>query len=89
MSATMDDIEITSLPRNSEAPVADRPEDDVSGAVAVEWQPSGHEKAVIYTLAVINLLVSLDATIIVTALGVRQDPQTPTCVEDTQLNNYY
>ncbi|KAI6082641.1 major facilitator superfamily transporter [Hypoxylon rubiginosum] len=69
MSATMDDIEITSLPRNSEAPVADRPEDDVSGAVAVEWQPSGHEKAVIYTLAVINLLVSLDATIIVTALG--------------------
>ncbi|KAI0012487.1 major facilitator superfamily transporter [Xylariaceae sp. FL0662B] len=33
-----------------------------------EWLPSRHEKAIIYTLALLNLLVSLDATIIVTSL---------------------
>ncbi|KAI1361156.1 major facilitator superfamily transporter [Xylaria arbuscula] len=33
-----------------------------------EWQPSGHEKAIIYTLAFLNLIVSLDATVIVTSL---------------------
>ena len=35
-----------------------------------EWQPSKHEKAIIYTIAFLNLIVSLDATIIVTALAV-------------------
>lgn len=35
-----------------------------------EWMPSKHEKAIIYTLAFLNLLVSLDATIIVTSLTV-------------------
>ncbi|GAW21084.1 hypothetical protein ANO14919_105970 [Xylariales sp. No.14919] len=33
-----------------------------------EWQPSKHEKAIIYTLAILNLIVSLDATVIVTSL---------------------
>ncbi|KAI0172822.1 major facilitator superfamily domain-containing protein [Hypoxylon sp. FL1284] len=39
-----------------------------AGAPAPEWQPSKHEKAIIYTLAFLNLIVALDATIIVTAL---------------------
>ncbi|KAI1084983.1 major facilitator superfamily transporter [Whalleya microplaca] len=34
-----------------------------------EWQPSKHEKAIIYTLAVISLIVALDASIIVTPLN--------------------
>ena len=34
------------------------------------WMPSKHEKAIIYTLALLNLIISLDATIIVTALPV-------------------
>ncbi|OTB17639.1 hypothetical protein K445DRAFT_309813 [Daldinia sp. EC12] len=41
---------------------------------ATEWQPSKHEKAIIYTIAFLNLIVSLDATIIVTALaGIVED----------------
>ncbi|KAI1133354.1 MFS general substrate transporter [Nemania abortiva] len=32
------------------------------------WQPSQHEKLIMYTLAAINLIVALDATIIVTSL---------------------
>ncbi|KAK6070365.1 MFS multidrug transporter [Seiridium cupressi] len=34
-----------------------------------EWKPSGHELLIIITLGVINLLVALDASIIVTSLG--------------------
>lgn len=34
------------------------------------WVPSKHEKAIIYTLAFLNLIVSLDATIVVTCLAV-------------------
>ncbi|KAI0803757.1 major facilitator superfamily transporter [Xylaria sp. FL0064] len=34
----------------------------------VEWKPSKHEKAIIFTLAFLNLIVSLDATIVVTSL---------------------
>ncbi|KAI0023349.1 major facilitator superfamily transporter [Xylariomycetidae sp. FL0641] len=34
-----------------------------------EWVPSKHEKAIVYTLAFLNLIVSLDATIIVTSLA--------------------
>ncbi|KAI1077036.1 major facilitator superfamily transporter [Whalleya microplaca] len=34
-----------------------------------EWQPSHHERAIIYTLAIISLLVALDASIIVTSLN--------------------
>lgn len=35
-----------------------------------DWKHSKHEKAIIYTLALLNLIVSLDATIIVTSLTV-------------------
>ncbi|KAI0013767.1 major facilitator superfamily transporter [Xylariaceae sp. FL0662B] len=34
-----------------------------------DWKPSNHEKAIIYTLAIISLLVALDASIIVTSLN--------------------
>ncbi|KAI0145517.1 major facilitator superfamily transporter [Xylariaceae sp. FL1272] len=34
-----------------------------------EWKPSKHEKAIFYTLALLNLVVALDATVIVTALN--------------------
>ncbi|KAI1814155.1 major facilitator superfamily transporter [Poronia punctata] len=37
--------------------------------VEVEWQPSRHEKLIIYTLAVTSLVVALDATIIITPLS--------------------
>ncbi|KAI1653504.1 MFS general substrate transporter [Daldinia decipiens] len=51
----------------------DWPSDRVVGEaqelVVEEWQPSKHEKAIIYTIAFLNLIVSLDATIIVTALA--------------------
>jgi hypothetical protein len=45
--------------------------DDMGMAVQEEWQPTKHEKAIIYTLAILNLIVSLDATIIVTSLAVQ------------------
>ncbi|KAI1334386.1 major facilitator superfamily transporter [Xylariaceae sp. FL0016] len=34
-----------------------------------EWVPSKHEKAIIYTLAAINVIVALDATIVITPLN--------------------
>ncbi|KAI0096133.1 major facilitator superfamily transporter [Nemania sp. FL0031] len=34
-----------------------------------DWQPTPHEKAIMYTLAAVNLIVALDATIIVTSLA--------------------
>ncbi|KAH6652318.1 major facilitator superfamily domain-containing protein [Truncatella angustata] len=34
-----------------------------------EWKPSGHELLIIITLAIVSLLVALDASIIVTSLG--------------------
>ncbi|KAI0465743.1 major facilitator superfamily transporter [Xylaria cf. heliscus] len=34
-----------------------------------KWEPSMHEKAVIYTLAITNLIVALDATIVITPLS--------------------
>ncbi|KAI0859320.1 major facilitator superfamily transporter [Xylaria cubensis] len=40
----------------------------VENELTEEWQPSTHEKAIIYTLAILNLIVSLDATVIVTSL---------------------
>ncbi|KAI1433772.1 major facilitator superfamily transporter [Xylaria sp. CBS 124048] len=35
----------------------------------IEWHPSRHEKAIIYTLATISLVVALDATIVITPLS--------------------
>ncbi|GAW26109.1 putative major facilitator superfamily transporter [Rosellinia necatrix] len=40
------------------------PEDELMN----DWQPSGHEKAIICTLALLNLVVALDAKVIVTSL---------------------
>ncbi|KAJ8122786.1 hypothetical protein ONZ43_g1105 [Nemania bipapillata] len=42
---------------------------DVQATTSEEWQPSGHEKAIMYTLSALNLIVSLDATVIVTSLA--------------------
>ncbi|OTA60806.1 major facilitator superfamily transporter [Hypoxylon sp. EC38] len=42
--------------------------EEAQETVVEEWLPSKHEKAIIYTLALLNLVVSLDATIIVTSL---------------------
>lgn len=36
-----------------------------------EWKPTGHELLIIITLGIVSLLVALDASIIVTSLGVR------------------
>ncbi|KAI1326474.1 major facilitator superfamily transporter [Xylariaceae sp. FL0255] len=36
---------------------------------ANEWQPSKHEKSIFYMLSLLNLVVALDATVIVTALS--------------------
>jgi hypothetical protein len=38
--------------------------------VAPAWKPSGHEWAIMLTLAIISLMVSLDATVIITSLSV-------------------
>lgn len=57
---------------NSDKTISDTLANKATDVAETEWQPSKHEKAVIYTLAIINLIVSLDATIIVTSLAVRQ-----------------
>lgn len=36
----------------------------------LDWVPSRHQKAIIYTIGVLNLIVALDASIIVTSLAV-------------------
>ncbi|KAF3059653.1 putative transporter C3H1.06c [Daldinia childiae] len=56
-----------------EPPIVDWPSDKMASETQKpaeeEWKPSKHEKAIIYTLAFLNLIVSLDATIIVTSLS--------------------
>ena len=60
-----------SMPNNTIALNKLRPDTTMAeSAPEQEWAPSKHEKAIIYTLAFLNLLVSLDATIIVTSLTV-------------------
>lgn len=49
------------------------------------WKPSGHELAIMLTLAIISLMVSLDATIIITSLSVRQ--LRGVCLIDMASNN--
>lgn len=39
-------------------------------SVPEEWKPSGHELLVIITLAIVSLLVALDASVIVTSISV-------------------
>ncbi|KAI1277908.1 major facilitator superfamily transporter [Xylaria sp. FL0933] len=43
--------------------------DEAQNAQEVEWKPSRHEKAIIYTLAISSLIVALDATIVITPLS--------------------
>ena len=43
--------------------------DEAQQPLCEDWKPSNHEKAIIYTLAIISLLVALDASIIVTSLN--------------------
>ncbi|KAI1396448.1 major facilitator superfamily transporter [Hypoxylon fuscum] len=54
-------------PPNSDDPYMDMMAYETREPVE-DWEPSKHEKAIIYTLAILNLIVSLDATIIVTSL---------------------
>jgi cell division protein FtsL len=44
--------------------------DEAQRPAEVEWQPTKHEKAIIYTLATTSLVVALDASIIITPLSV-------------------
>lgn len=44
--------------------------DEAQRPPVAEWEPSNHEKAVIYTLAITSLIVALDATIVITPLSV-------------------
>ncbi|KAI1843149.1 hypothetical protein JX266_010676 [Neoarthrinium moseri] len=44
-------------------------EDGRAKAQPEDWKPSGHEILIIITLAIVSLLVALDASIIVTSLG--------------------
>ena len=41
---------------------------------AGQWKPTGHELMVMLTLSVVSLMVSLDATIIITSLSVCFEP---------------
>ncbi|KAI0432448.1 major facilitator superfamily transporter [Xylaria sp. FL1042] len=43
--------------------------DEAQRPPEVEWKPSKHEKAIIYTLAISSLIVALDATIVITPLS--------------------
>ncbi|KAL7624406.1 hypothetical protein AAE478_005970 [Parahypoxylon ruwenzoriense] len=43
--------------------------DEAQQPIDEDWQPSRHEKAIIYTLGIINVIVALDASIIVTSLN--------------------
>jgi len=43
-----------------------------------EWKPTLHELLILVSLAAISLMVSLDATILVTSLSVRSLPQDET-----------
>ncbi|KAK7937184.1 major facilitator superfamily transporter [Apiospora aurea] len=43
--------------------------DESQLAPATDWEPSRHQKAIIYTIGVLNLIVALDASIIVTSLA--------------------
>ncbi|KAI0409318.1 major facilitator superfamily transporter [Xylaria palmicola] len=44
-------------------------DEEAQNQLDVDWVPSRHEKAVIYTLAITSLIVALDATIVITPLS--------------------
>ncbi|KAH9900375.1 major facilitator superfamily transporter [Xylariomycetidae sp. FL2044] len=43
--------------------------DEQQATEAAVWEPSKHQKAIIYTIGILNLIVALDASVIVTALA--------------------
>ncbi|KAI1084992.1 MFS general substrate transporter [Whalleya microplaca] len=63
MDVEMNDSASNSITRSSSKGMAKSSQNPLE-----DWQPSKHEKAIIYTLALLNLIVSLDATILVTSL---------------------
>lgn len=64
-----------SEPPDARAPSPSQPSssnmtDELQTAQLATWEPSRHQKAIIYTIGVLNLIVALDASIIVTSLAV-------------------
>lgn len=51
-------------------PASSNMTDESQTAETAIWEPSRHQKAIIYTIGVLNLIVALDASIIVTSLAV-------------------
>ncbi|OTB05049.1 hypothetical protein M426DRAFT_142683 [Hypoxylon sp. CI-4A] len=62
---------------------------ETQAPVEEEWQPSKHEKAIIYTISLLNLIVSLDATIIVTSLAAIVDDIGGTTTEAFWIGTSY
>lgn len=60
----------SSQKRNERSEVPVGAVDEAQRPKVAEWEPSNHEKAVIYTLAITSLIVALDATIVITPLSV-------------------
>ncbi|RYP80038.1 hypothetical protein DL770_006397 [Monosporascus sp. CRB-9-2] len=58
----------TESPPKTSLPLPGGMGNETQKPVDEDWIPTKHEKAIIYTLAFLNLIVSLDATIIVTSL---------------------
>ncbi|KAG8162051.1 hypothetical protein KVR01_007816 [Diaporthe batatas] len=52
-------------PQTASGDMAD--ESQITGIL--DWKPSRHQKAIIYTVGVLNLIVALDASVVVTALA--------------------
>ncbi|RWA14417.1 hypothetical protein EKO27_g686 [Xylaria grammica] len=53
----------------SDTVVATAAADEAQSPPDAHWEPSRHEKAIIYTLAITSLIVALDATIVITPLS--------------------
>ncbi|KAI0849398.1 major facilitator superfamily transporter [Daldinia vernicosa] len=68
-NASTSDREVVAKDNSTTDWPSDKATGEAQELVVEEWQPSKHEKAIIYTIAFLNLIVSLDATIIVTALA--------------------
>ncbi|KAI1378051.1 major facilitator superfamily transporter [Hypoxylon crocopeplum] len=76
-------------PPNPDKSTSDGMADEVNVSLEEDWQPSKHEKAIIYTLALLNLIVSLDATIIVTSLAAIVDDIGGTTTEAFWIGTSY
>jgi hypothetical protein len=49
---------------------SDKADLEARQTAASDWKPSRHELLIIITLALVSLMISLDATIVVTSIGV-------------------